>query len=456
MTKSYSEPIVIVGAGIAGLTLGHLLTKAGRRVIVIERESQIGGLTRSFRYDGFTFDIGPHRFHTDDQSVMNFILQTLGEDHIIIPRKSGVYMFGKYFDWPLSSSSLFKLPINIMIKAFFDLMKRYQAQNPDSFSEYTISQYGETLYNVFFKYYTEKFIRIPCEEVHTDWALAGINRAVIDKRVKANTLFDLVKGVFLPKKVDTVFIYPRQPGVDNFCRKLAQGIEESGGRVLTDTIIKEVTLDDLEVKNVVLSNGESIAVDKLVWSGEIHSLSKMLEMKPFSLRYLSMVCYNVAVRGKLSKDYQWLYYGDRQTTINRISVPSLFNRLNAPQGYAGVNVEITCFEGDDTWQNPKKYLSVVKKDLCGSRLVKREEDIEQIWIEKIKNTYPIYDLPYRQNLSFAMNELAKIKNLMLLGRCGTFWYNNMDHSMKMAMDYAEHLLYGKELAGKEHYFAMNG
>ena len=455
MPNNSTAPIVIVGAGVAGLTLGHLLSKTGKPVIIVEQEAKVGGLTRSFRYDGFTFDIGPHRFHTDDQQVMNFILEILKDNHLVIPRKSGVYMFGKYFDWPLGSSSLFKLPMNVMVKSFFDLLRKSQVKNPDSFTEHTISQYGDTLYRTFFKHYTEKFIRIPCEDVHTDWALAGINRAVIDKRVKADTLFDLIKGVLLPKRVDTVFIYPRQPGVDNFCRILADNIRQQGSIVHTDTRVKKVVRNGDAINEVELSNGESVEVDKLIWSGEIHSLAGMLGLEPFPLRYLSMVCYNTAIKGEPTRDYQWIYYGDRSITINRISVPCLFNPANAPEGYSGVNVEITCFEGDEIWERPETMIPVVRKDLCASKLVRSADDIEEIWIERIRNTYPIYDLPYRQNLSKAISKLSKLENLMLLGRCGTFWYNNMDHSMKMAMDYAEHLLTGKELQGKEKYFAIN-
>ena len=102
-------PVVIVGAGIAGLTLAHNLANAGKKVVVIEMEKDVGGLARSFRYDGFTFDIGPHRFHTDDQEVLQFIKKVLEPNLLTIRRKSGVYMFGKYFEWPLASSSIFRL-----------------------------------------------------------------------------------------------------------------------------------------------------------------------------------------------------------------------------------------------------------------------------------------------------------------------------------------------------------
>jgi len=454
MKSSAENPIIIVGAGIAGLTLGYHLIKAGRKVTVVEMEEQVGGLARSFRYDGFTFDIGPHRFHTDDQEVLKFIRDVLGEDSLTIRRKSGVYMFGKYFEWPLGSTSIFRLPPEVMVKSFFDLLSRRQIVDPDSFSEYTMARYGRTLYQVFFKHYTEKFIRIPCEEVHVDWALAGINRAVIDKRVKANSLFDLIKGVLLPAKVDTDFIYPKTPGIDNFCFKLKAAIESGGGKVLTGTKVTGLKVTSGVIEEAKLSNGSTVDTGKLVWSGEIHSLARMLGLPQFPLRYLSMVCYNVAAAGTPANDFQWIYFGDRKITINRTSTPYLFNPANAPAGYHGINVEITCMENDHTWQNPDSMINIVKKDLLQTKLVKRKEDLKEIWPERIRNTYPIYDLKYRTNLAEATRELSKFSNLLLLGRCGTFWYNNMDHSMKMAMDYAQHILTGKDIAGKDIYFSV--
>lgn len=455
MPNNNENPVIVVGAGIAGLTVAYKLAHAGKNVIVVEMEKNVGGLARSFRYDGFTFDIGPHRFHTDDQEVLQFINTILGENKHTIRRKSGVYMFGKYFEWPLASSSIFRLPPGVMFKSVIDLLARHKIRNEESFSEYTMAKYGKTLYQVFFKYYTEKFIRIKCEDVHVDWALAGINRAVIDKRVKADTLFDLIKGVLLPSKVDTDFIYPQEPGIDYFCKKLQRDIEQLGGRVLTSTKVSQIILNQDEVKEIKLSSGDTLPVDKLVWSGEVHSLAKMLGEGPFPLRYLSMICYNAAVKGEPALDHQWIYYGDRRITINRISIPSLFNKLNSPPGYHGINVEITCMEKDHTWKNPDSMTGIVRKDLVQTKLVKCDSDIENIWIEPVRNTYPIYDLDYRRNLAEASAKLGRYKNLLLLGRCGTFWYNNMDHSIKMAMDYAEHIISGKSLDGKDQYFTVN-
>jgi len=60
---------VIVGAGVAGLTAAYKLLEKGHEVIILEKKSDIGGLSRSFRYGSFIFDIGPHRFFTDRDEV---------------------------------------------------------------------------------------------------------------------------------------------------------------------------------------------------------------------------------------------------------------------------------------------------------------------------------------------------------------------------------------------------
>ena len=54
--------VVIVGAGPGGLAAAMLLGNAGVDVTVLERLEDVGGRTRAFTADGFTFDTGPTFF----------------------------------------------------------------------------------------------------------------------------------------------------------------------------------------------------------------------------------------------------------------------------------------------------------------------------------------------------------------------------------------------------------
>ena len=138
------KPTVIVGGGIAGITLASLLAGAGKDVLVLEKEPHVGGLSRSFRYGGFTFDIGPHRFFSNNDRVTDIVNDALGEDNSSIKRNSAVYFLGAYHEWPLRLKSIRQLPVGISFRAFIDLiLKNFKTYNGNpSFENYILNKYG--------------------------------------------------------------------------------------------------------------------------------------------------------------------------------------------------------------------------------------------------------------------------------------------------------------------------
>ena len=61
--------IVVIGGGLAGLSAGYLLSKAGRQITVIEKDSTVGGLAKTVEHNGFRFDLGGHRFLTENKRI---------------------------------------------------------------------------------------------------------------------------------------------------------------------------------------------------------------------------------------------------------------------------------------------------------------------------------------------------------------------------------------------------
>lgn len=53
----FDSDVIIIGAGIAGLTCGCLLAQKGLRVLIIEKNQKIGGCCTSFQKEGFSFDL---------------------------------------------------------------------------------------------------------------------------------------------------------------------------------------------------------------------------------------------------------------------------------------------------------------------------------------------------------------------------------------------------------------
>lgn len=439
--------VAIIGAGVAGLSLGYLLSQNGTKVTVLEKEETAGGLARSFYYGDYVFDIGPHRFHTEDPRVLAFINEVLGKNVLTIPRSSGVWMFGRYHDWPLSRSTVFKLPVGVMLGAIRDLFVK-EIRGGDSFEDYISNMYGRTLYERFFKPYTEKFLRRSPHTIHSDWAKTGIDRSVIDSRVKVNTLTSVIKRMLLPKPVNTQFIYPLHGGIADFSRRLAASIEGNGGQVLLNTSVDEIERCEDRILQIAC-NGARFPTDTVIWTAPAPILCKLLRLPEPDLHYLSAVCYNVEVSGSLKKEYQWCYYGQEDVIFNRISIPKLFSDTTVPRGNTGVNAEVTCVEGDDVWREPEKLVDSVKEDMVKVGLVGEYKDIRAVHVERISNVYPIYTMDYREKLDRAMHQLSRFRNLILLGRTGTFWYNNMDHSIAAAIRCADEIASNGEHVGME-------
>jgi len=434
--------VTIVGAGVAGLTIGYQLARQGYAVTVIEKNDVVGGLGRSWHYGDFHFDVGPHRFHTENPRVAEFIRHILEEEAIEIPRKSGVRMFGRFHEWPLRPSILLSMPIRLMFRGARDLLFREKLPG-ESFEADVVNKYGRTLYQIFFKPYTEKFLFYSPPELHRDWARAGVNRAIIDKRQSADNLWTLLRNTLLPKPVDTTFLYP-PTGVGRFSDRAAEAITRMGGRIILGRTVTAVEVGKTRIEAVRVGD-ERIACDNIVWTAPLTTINRHLGIEGVDLEYLSTVFYNLEISKPVKLDYQWTYYGGDEI-FSRVSAPVVFAATMAPAGKSGLCVEFTCKEGDERWQNAESYTDAMIADLVRTKTIDEAGDVERVHVERVPYTYPIYKLNYLGEIQKNLRALARYSNLLLAGRCGRFWYNNMDHSIGQGLSMADKILRGEVLS----------
>src|SRR5437763_7326452 len=95
------HPVVVLGAGPAGLTAGYLLAKQGKPVIVLESTDQVGGIARTQVRDGYRFDLGGHRFFTKVKEVDDLWHEIMKEGFLKRPRQSRIYWNGKVREYTL-------------------------------------------------------------------------------------------------------------------------------------------------------------------------------------------------------------------------------------------------------------------------------------------------------------------------------------------------------------------
>lgn len=78
MTADNRFDAIIIGSGIGGLTCGAFLSRSGRRVLVLEQHSKIGGYTHSFRRGKYMFETGVHSAPLEKGKTIDHLLSLLG------------------------------------------------------------------------------------------------------------------------------------------------------------------------------------------------------------------------------------------------------------------------------------------------------------------------------------------------------------------------------------------
>lgn len=436
----FSGPVVVVGAGVAGLVSAHLLAEAGADVVVIEKLDCLGGLARSVVYDDqFVFDIGPHRFDDSNPNVKAYLDRVLHKGTTYFPRKSEVFFKGSYYDWPIKPQNLVQLPPALAGKAFIDLaVNGFKEYGEDNFQNYILQQYGPTLYKNFFEGYSLKFLGIHPRDTHTDWAKVGINRAIIDDNAQMQNLFQLLKSTMLQfNKKAQPFLYPAE-GMHSAWTQVAGHIQKLGGRIILGQGAR-LERDGNRI-SAVWAGEERFVPSQVVWTAPITLACKQLDLPIPHLQYLGLLLYNVMVQEDCPREYQWCYYGAPELLINRVSIPRYFSPDTAPAGTTGYCCEVTCRVGDARWQHGERLSDWVLDDLEKVGLMRSRRNLIDIRLERVPESYPIYHKHYPKELQKARESLSQFQNLKLAGRTGLFWYNNMDHSMENAMQLTKRLL----------------
>ena len=251
------HPVIIIGAGPAGLTAGYELQKHNVKSVVLEKASQVGGISRTETYQGYRFDIGGHRFFTKVGEVQTIWQEILGDDFIQVPRLSRIYYDGKFYNYPLS---LYKTLINLgftqslLVLQSYLVAKLRKRLNPEfkaeTFEEWVTDCFGDKLYGMFFKTYTEKVWGIPCSQIRADWAAQRIQNMSL-KRVVINSVF----GSQNAKSLIQEFDYPRLgPGMMwERCQEL---LEAEDSPVLLNTQVVKIEHEVGQITKVIAKQGD--------------------------------------------------------------------------------------------------------------------------------------------------------------------------------------------------------
>lgn len=457
--------VVIIGGGPAGLTSGYELMKNGVQSVILERADKVGGISRTETYKGYRFDIGGHRFFTKVGEVEAVWQEILENDFIQVPRLSRIYYDGQFYDYPLS---LFKTLKNLgLVRSIFILFSYLKAKlkkalnpgfEPETFEEWVSDCFGERLYRIFFKTYTEKVWGIPCSQIRADWAAQRIKNMSL-KRAVINSMF----GGDNAKSLIKTFQYPRLgPGMMwEQCQDILNTygspvhlntevvrVEREGTRI-KKVIARQHTLDSAEPPRLLELTGHHF-INSMPITALVHRLDPLppdyvLEAAR-GLKYRDFLIVSLIIdRAQLFPD-NWLYIHSPEFRVGRIQNFKNWSIAMVPDASKTcLGMEYFCSEGDCLWEmSDSALIELASQEIVKLNLGVRSKDIEDGCVIRQRKAYPVYDGTYRQHLQVLQDYISKFENLQTVGRNGMHRYNNQDHSMLTA------LLAAKNILGETH------
>ncbi|MGI9423444.1 MAG: NAD(P)/FAD-dependent oxidoreductase [Hyphomicrobiaceae bacterium] len=451
-----ASDVFIIGAGPAGLTASYLLTKEGISTTVIEADpTYVGGISRTANYKDFKFDIGGHRFFSKSQEVVDLWNEILPQDFIDRPRLSRIYYNGRYFSYPLKAFEAFNNlgPVESAMCVLSYMYKRaFPHEKPENFHEWVANQFGERLFAIFFKTYTEKVWGMSCDEISADWAAQRIKGLDLYSAM-SNALRNSIapnagkaskNGEVIKTLIDS-FRYPRQgPGM--MWDAAAAKTRAQGGDIHMGQTLDSMTWDDdakLWTITARTADGDlaqyqakhalsSAPITELVASLDVSDTARSATRK---LRYRDFLTVALVVEKPDLFPDNWIYIHEPSVKVGRIQNFRSWSPEMVPnQNQSCLGLEYFCFEGDGLWtSSDDELIALATKELAIIGLA-ADEDIVDGCVVRQKKAYPVYDDGYKDNVEAIRADLAaRYPTLHLVGRNGMHKYNNQDHAMMTAM-----------------------
>lgn len=417
---------IILGAGPIGLVTAWKLLDNGWSVDIYEKAEIVGGMCRTWEWDEFLVDTGPHIFHTPDTELAKFWEEEFGDLFV-----KGEFWckniqgddFNEYWDYPLSWESISRYPKKLKQKILkeLDSLNFEDKARANSYKEYMEAQVGDTLYKKFFKKYPEKIWGISTDDMRPDWA---------PKRIEFR------------EKV-TPFYHNQWNAVGKFgtgCifNRIRDKIIELGGQFHFNKNVTNINTENRFLKNIVFDDGEFVSVeqnDVIISSLPMPFLSFLLGFKSdLKFRGIKSVYLAYKLEVILPEGIHWLYYDSEKVFFNRVTEPKKLSNYVAPKDKTYLVAEITYSKGDS--------IDLMTKDELTRKVA---EQIEMVGLAKFKDfissdtnsepfVYPVQQIGYQEQVASCQATISKYQQLYSLGTGGEFNYADSQILFHKAFD----------------------
>ena len=417
---------IILGSGIAGVSAGYHLEKAGESVVIYEKDNDWGGLCGNFTIDGFRFDRFVHFTFAPDDYIKNIFEES--SPTYLHPPVSYNYRNGYWLKHP-AQNNLHPLPVDEKVKIIEDFVNRPQKDISDlqNYEDWLRTQYGNYFAENFPFKYTRKYWGVEPKELETKW---------VGNRLHVSPLSEVLRGSYEEQAENfyyTKFMkYPKKGGFRSILNNCRKGLDIRFN--------KEAVKINPQEKTVTFKDGTSIKYSRLISSLPLPEIVKMIdnippEVKDAGQKLMHTSGYMVSLgfnRPDVAK-HLWFYIYDEDILPARVYSPNLKSADNVPDGCSSLQAEIffankggaDITESGKTasgWKVPSadEVLKNTIEKLVEMGLFKEEEIlVKDIRFEKYANV--IFDKDIYKNRKIVLDYLHKV-GIESIGRFGKWEY----------------------------------
>lgn len=454
MSDFRPKRVLILGAGISGLSAAWKLQQLGIQTVILEKKSQAGGLAGTVRQNGFCLDYGPHSFFTEDSEIRQTVLSLFDPPLVATPRQVKFYFRGKYLDYPITAANiLFQMGWRSGAQAALSYLKtllfsstKTVPNDPGSVETWAIQNFGPYLYKVFFKPYTEQFWEYPCTSLsprviptHTRLSFAKTLRYLLKENSRVPSQLDRESlSTFYPKT-----------GYGEIAELIEAQVKKMGGQILFNTIAtrcrrldsppwliemdRQGSLEEIEADHIISTIPISALVRCLdpALPASVQKAARHLKYRPILM--LGMITSRPSI---LPASYVYTLH----RPYNRITEMNKFSPDTSPPGKNILAVEIPCHSDSvDFFQTAEELFERCIPSLEADGLLQARE-VEGLLVAKAAEAYPVYLKNYEPALKTLENYVVSAPGLSLLGRTGEFRYMDADQCIRRAFDLS-HLIF---------------
>ena len=313
---------LILGAGAAGLSFANALKLKGESsFLVIERESEAGGLCRSVEVDGAPIDIGGgHFLDVRRPKVNEFLFHFMPEtEWNKFSRISKISLNGNYIDHPIEAN-IWLMPQSEQVEYLKSIAIagcNIGKQMPSKFTEWIYWKLGKKIADEYMIPYNQKMFGDELNLLGTYW-LDKLPNVSFDETL----LSCLDKKPYGSQPGHAEFYYPKKYGYGELWKRMANNISQN---ILYKKTVHSI---DFNTKTVTTEDGNEYKADCIITSIPWTSINNLVGMPDeirTSVKQLKHTSVQIEyIPDKLDTKAHWIYYPDLKLTYHRILVRGNF------------------------------------------------------------------------------------------------------------------------------------